>query len=335
MKKKLFAVVLIAALVLAFFAGCAKSVSYESAYDDYYLNSNGNIMEPGAVAPSSPSYGYDGSYAEKEAVSDSITGTTSSNGVMIPYDPSTTAEKIIYSASVQMETLQFDDTVSSLEAAVKSIGGFVESSNISGDTSYDSDGKVQILNRKAFYTVRIPAEKFNDFLTFSGTLGNITSSNKDASNVTSQYTDFEARLTSLRTEETRLLELLAKATDINALISLESRLSEVRYDIEAIQRNLKNLDSRIAYSSVSFTIREVRVYQSHVSVQRSFGERIGDSFTGGWDDFVDGLEDFCVGFVGAIFPLTIVAALAVVAVLLIRKAVKKGKAAKTHSEGED
>lgn len=333
MKKKLFAVLLAAMLILALFAGCAKgSVSSESKYDDYYMNS-GNIMEPGA--PSSPSYGFDGEWSEKESISDTATGTTSSDGVMIPYDPSTTAEKIIYSATVNMETLQFDETISSLEAAVQSIGGFIESSNISGDSSYDSEGKVQILNRKAFYTVRVPAQKFNEFLTFSGTLGNVTSSNKDADNVTSQYMDFEARLTSLKTEETRLLELLAKATDINALISLESRLSEVRYDIEAIQRNLNNLDSRIAYSSVSFTIREVRVYQTSVSVQRSFWERFGDSFTGGWDDFVDGIEDFCIGFVGAIFPLTVVAALTVVAVLLIRRAVKKAKAAKKQSEGEE
>jgi len=333
MKKKLFAVLLAVMMVLGLFAGCAakESVSNTSKYDDYYLSTDGSSVAPSA--PGAPNYGFDGDMADKM---ENTAGAEndSASGAMIPYDPSTTAEKIIYSATVNMETLQFEDTVSALEAAVMSIGGFIESSNVSGDTSYDSDGKVQILNRKAFYTVRIPAQKFNEFLAYSGTLGNIISSNKNADNVTSQYTDYEARLTSLKTEETRLLELLAKATDIDALIALNNRLSEVRYDIEAIERNLKNLDSRIAYSSVSFTIREVRVYQSRVPVQRSFWERIGDSFTGGWDDFVEGVEDFCVGFVGAIFPLTIVAVLAVVAIILIRKSVKTRKAKKKDAGDE-
>lgn len=316
MKKRIFATLLALLLLLSLAACGAKQAEAEYYYPE----------EPGdayaGYAPGSPNLSTDNKFMD---TSESTADTVTEGGAA---EIAQQAEKIIYSATVNMETLQFDDTVSALEAAVQSIGGFIENSNVSGDTSYDADGKVQIYNRRAYYTVRVPVQKFNDFLTYSGTLGNVISSNKNANNVTSQYTDYEARLVSLRTEETRLLELLAKATDIDALIALNSRLSEVRYDIEAIERNLKNLDSKISYSSVSFTIREVRVYQSSVSVQRSFWERIGDSFTGGWDDFVEGVEDFCVGLVGAIFPLTIVAALAVVAVILIRKSIKARKAKK-------
>lgn len=320
MKKRIFATLLALLLLLSLAACGAKQAETEYYYPE----------EPGdayaGYAPGSPNLSTDNKFMDtSESTADTVTG---GGAVEIAQQ----AEKIIYSATVTMETLSFDQTVESLESAVAGIGGFIQSSNVNGDTSYDEDGKVDVLNRRAYYTVRIPAEKFNDFLTYSGTLGNIISSNRNADNVTSQYTDYEARLVSLRTEETRLLELLAKATDIDALIALNNRLSEVRYDIEAIQRNLKNLDSKISYSSVSFTIREVRVYRSSVSVQRSFWERIGDSFTGGWDDFVEGVEDFTIGLVGAIVPLTIVAVLAVVAIILIRKSIKARKAKKESGD---
>jgi hypothetical protein len=142
-------------------------------------------------------------------------------------------------------------------------------------------------------------------------------------------------MTSLRTEETRLLELMQKADDINALIQLESRLSQVRYDIESIQRNLSNLDNRVAYSTVNFNIREVRVYQPSANVQRTFGQRIADSFSRGWENFVDDLGDFFVDFVGAIFPLTVFVIVVIVVLSIVRRKVKKCRAAKCAVKEEN
>lgn len=235
------------------------------------------------------------------------------------------AEKIIYSANVEMETLEFDATVKTLETTVASIGGFIENSNVSGDTSYDSDGNVEILNRRAWYTVRVPADKFNEFLNFAGEMGNVISNNRSAQNVTSQYTDFEARLESLQVQEDRLLEMMKKSDDINGLITLESRLSDVRYQIESIQRNLKNLDGKLAFSTVDFNIREVKVYKPVARVQRTFWQRLGDSFTNGWEDFVDGWADFTVGLVGSIFPLTVFIVIVIAAVIIIRRVIKKSR----------
>ena len=42
-------------------------------------------------------------------------------------------EKIIYSASVNVETTTFDESVAKLEALVSRCGGFVESSSLNGN----------------------------------------------------------------------------------------------------------------------------------------------------------------------------------------------------------
>ena len=79
---------------------------------------------------------------------------------------------------------------------------------------------------------------------------------RSAQNVTSSYTDFEARLSSLNTQEERLLDMLSKSTDVETLIALEQRLSDVRYEIESIERNLRNYDAQIRYSTIDLTIRD-------------------------------------------------------------------------------
>jgi len=351
MKNRYLALLLAALLLTTVFTGCGASAPKDNAVMDRVESSTGSAM--------APDYKFEMEESMDMIVSDSVNGA----GVIMPEAPmepgaapvpsmpkedgnvdaaagnaAQMSEKIIYSANVEMETLEFDTTVSSLESTVTSSGGFIESSNVSGDTSYDSDGNVQILNRRAWYTVRVPAEKFNQFLTFAGELGNVISTNRNAQNVTSQYTDFEARLESLQIQEERLLEMMKKSDDINGLITLESRLSDVRYQIESIQRNLKNLDGKLAYSSVDFSIREVRVYQPTVRVQRTFWQRLGDSFFRGWENFVDGWADFTVGLAGSIFPLTVFIIIVVVVVIVVRKTVKKHRAghqAKFAPKAED
>jgi hypothetical protein len=313
--KKFLAGVLALLLLCGILAGCgAKAEVSSNGAADYY-------------APMTPS--------ESEKWDDVIldkdfpTGSTVTKGE----DIALSGEKIIYYATISLETLEFEKTITALEEAVKNAGGFIQNSSVNGDTSYDENGVVQVLNRRAHYSVRVPADQLEEFLHFSGTLGNVIASSKEAENVTSRYTDLEARMASLKTEQTRLLELMEKASDINALIALEERLSAVRYEIESIQRNLDNLDSLLAYSTVTFTIREVRTYKASVTVQRTFFQRLGDSFGGGWDRFVEGLENFCIGIAGSVFPLLLLAVAVVVVVLVVKKQRKKVK--KTAPKDED
>ena len=50
--------------------------------------------------------------------------------------------------------------VAALENQVQKIGGFVESHNVTGDTQYNADGTTTVVNRWAYYTVRIPCDHF-------------------------------------------------------------------------------------------------------------------------------------------------------------------------------
>ena len=267
---------------------------------------------------------------EMESVEFSTTSQEGSGESMSVEKVKSFSEKIIYSGRVYMETTEFDKAVAALDQAISSFDGFVQESNIHGDTRHNEDGTTSVVNRWGYYVVRIPTDKFDAFMNLADDIGNVTNSGRTAENVTSQYTDYEARLSSLYTQEERLLNMLEESGDLESLIQLEARLSEVRYEIESIERNLRNLDQRLAYSTISLELQEVEIYTPTVPVQRTFGEKLRDAFADGWNSFVRGMQNFIVNNVRSLPGLVLFVVIVGAALLVVRKVLRKRKVRKAQ-----
>ena len=275
---------------------------------------------------------------EMEIADIATSSNSGSSDAMSVEQVQTYAEKIIYSGYVNMETTQFDDAVNALDRAVKEYGGFVQDSSVNGWSRDNGDGTFTIMDRSAYYVVRIPVAKFDAFMALTEGIGNVTSSSRNAENVTSQYTDYEARLSSLYTQEERLLAMLEKTTDLDSLITLEARLSEVRYEIESIERNLRNLDQRLAFSTVTLEIREVEIYTPTATVQRTFGEKLSDAFSDGWSSFVRGLQRFIINTARSLPGLVLFVVIVGGAVLVffkVKKHIRRKAEAKKQAENQE
>lgn len=346
-RNKILALLLACLLVAGMLGGCgASEKSADMATDMVYAETSA-AAAPAAAAPENNTKAevdYDEAMDAVEEVETETVLTTvgysddaEAGGSASVTQTASISAKIIYSADLSIQTTEFDRSVSALERNVKDFGGFVESSDTSGNISYESDGSTNIVDRWAYYTVRIPAEKFEEFLNLSGGLGNVINSSRYAENVTSRYTDNEARLSSLRTQEERLLSMLEKSEDVESLIALEERLADVRYETESIERTLRNLDMQISYSTVSITLNEVEKYTPSVPVKRTFGEKLANSLKNGWDNFADGIKymilDLAYGLPGLILFLVIAAACVIVLVKLRRK-YKAKKAAKAKQAAD-
>ena len=302
-KRSILAILLAALLALTIFTGCAASTKSASADSAAQAPAAEMPMEEPAAAEE---------FAEAEEFAYDTVATTEAGGgaAETPEPDDSVADytaKIIYTASVSIETTEFDKAVAALENQVQKIGGFVESSNVTGDTQYNADGTTTVVNRWAYYTVRIPCDHFESFLHETEGFGNVTSTSRDAQNVTSAYTDYEARLSSLNTQEERLLDMLAKSEDVETLIALEQRLSDVRYEIESIERNLRNYDMQIKYSTVNLDLREVEVYTPTVPVRRTFSQKLADSLSDGWNGFTRGIQNVILGLASALPALILLA----------------------------
>ena len=334
MKKiRILAILLAVTLLALSLTACASGKSAQNASSADSVMVTETTSAPAAEAPMEE-------YVEaEEAKADGSAFSTTANDVTEDAAPEAdaadAASKIIYSANLQAQTTDFDAAIAALDKQITAFGGFIERSDISGDTQYNNDGTTTVVNRWADYTIRVPAAKFEEFLRQTEGLGNVTSVSRYAENVTSQYTDYEARLSSLRTQEERLLAMLEKSEDVESLIALEQRLSDVRYELESIERNLRNLDLQISYSTVNLYLEEVEIYTPTVPVQRTFSEKLSSAFSDGWTGFVRGLQYFCLDL-ASILPGLVLFVLIVLAVFfLVRKVlrtVKQRRAAKEAAE---
>lgn len=315
MTKRLSALLLAFILCLSLTA-CGAGSAYES------MDSIADSMLGGMTTNDSVSMdkgffndGYDNSY-ESESKLETETPDTDAPVVQ------TINEKLIYTGELSLETIEFDKALASINSLITRYGGFIESSDIDGNVTYNDDGTAKIMNRYAAYIIRIPAASFETVMTEAGSIGNVTNSHSEATNVTSQFTDNEARLSALKLQEERLLAIMAAATEVTDLIELEKRIAEVRYEIEFIERTLRDLQSQVSYSTIELYVEEVGGYEEAVSVQRTFGERIGDGFKKGWGGFIGAIQGIVVG-AAEVSPILIL--IGIVAGVFIYTRKKNGK----------
>ncbi len=308
MKKKVFALLLCAALIAALFAGCSSDNAYygksssASSYDGYREEPYAYTTE--TKAASDEDYYY---YDEPEMYADD----SSSLASLTVESALNSNRKIILTANIYMETRDFSGSVQMLRESVEALGGYISGA----DTSiYNSTYSLH----HGYYTVRIPAENFSDFITASEKMGNVTSANVGQTDVTYSYNDIETRLETLYAQKDRLLALMEEAEDIDTIVTLENALTETIYEIESLTGQRNRYDDQIAYSTAYVSIDEVRDLTATVTPPKTLGERISQAFTSTWQNFGDGCEDFLVWLVEALPTLIILAIIAIVIIVIIR-----------------
>lgn len=307
--RKSFAFILSAAITAGLITGCGGSKAASTAV-------NTMVAETAAAAPmdyerSEGAYqtpGFNAEMGENPMEETGAAGLTSTNTVQ----PVTATRKLIRNVNLSVETTGFDALISNLTAAVTGFGGYVEQSDISGNSvssSYDG-------NRYAYLTVRVPSDKLDLFITQVEEQGNITNKSESTQDVTLQYSDIESRKKSLTIEQERLWALLEKADTLEAVIALESRLSEIRYQLEAFESQLRTYDNQVDYSTVSINISEVKVLTP--TAPDSVITRIQKGFTRNLSNVADGLVDFFVWLVSSLPVLVLLAIIAALAFFLVR-----------------
>ncbi|WP_368182727.1 DUF4349 domain-containing protein [Anaerotruncus rubiinfantis] len=183
--------------------------------------------------------------------------------------------KIIKNSYLTLETKEFDSAITQITALVKEKGGYIESQSADGiSMTYRGD----YYERYGNITARIPAEKLDETVNTLGTLCNVVSRSENMDDITDTYFDAQARLNSLKVQETTLLDILAKAEKLEDVITLQQALAEVRYQIESLTAQLGRMDKQVAYSYLYIELREVVEYKNVTTAPKTFGEEVSAAF---------------------------------------------------------
>lgn len=324
MKRKLFAISLAAILLLAGCGGGSKTAEdsqapASGATSDYeggnYLPDRENYwdMDSAETAPSEP----------MPAPPTPAGGSEPSSVYQNP------GAKLIRRAELNIQTEQFDQSLEALNQLVNNCGGYFESANLYGGGRRDA-----YATRSGEYVVRIPAQQYNLFLSSTGDLGYVNSKTESSEDVGTQYYDTETRLKTQRTKQERLLALLERAETMEDIISLENALSDVEYQIEMYSSDLRRYDALINFSTFRIYLNEVRQITEEVGETASLGQRMAAGFQASFRDLGQGFQDLLVWVSYNLFLTAVLIGVAVAAVVVGKRELKKvhGKSGKKPEE---
>ncbi|MFO7952244.1 MAG: DUF4349 domain-containing protein [Bacillota bacterium] len=211
---------------------------------------------------------------------------------------------------------------------VREIDGLIDSSSI-----YE----IREGQYGARMTIRVPEESFEEVMGKLETLGKATDVRTELEDVTDRYIDLQSRLKNLEAQESRLTEILDMAETVEEVLEVEKELQRVRGEIESMSARLDQLKDQITYSTIDISLREEAVPTGAVSpyVFDNLGKRIAEAFTGGINFLLNAASMMIIVFSAIMPALIILAVIALVIWLLIRRQIRRKNAALEQDGGQE
>ena len=296
MKKKIWIMAILMAGALA--AGCGGAAK-------------STMSAAGVTEETSAAYG---AYENEKTMDDQAEdgAVTDASGIETPTN---TSQKLIKTVTLNMETKEFDTLLTGIQAKVTETGGYTERSEVSGNSYYGSG------NRSAWLTLRIPADKLDTFVTTVTGMGNVTNKSESVEDITLQYVDTESHKKALETEQDRLLTLMEQAETMDDIIKIETRLSEIRYELQTYETTLRTYDNQVSYSTVEIDLNEVE--RESAPEKQSFASELTTRLTDNLYHISRGLRSFTIWFLASLPYIAIFAVAAFIVIKIVRKIVWK------------
>ena len=157
----------------------------------------------------------------------------------------TDERKMIRTGSLIMIAKSPTETAEKIRALAEGVGGFLVSSQTAGGPEAAN----------ASLVIRVPVARFEEVRSGIRKLGiRVESESFEAQDVTRAYVDQEARLRSLRAQETQYLEIMKRAVSVKDTLEVSEKLSEVRGQIEQQQAEFNALSKQVETVVISISL---------------------------------------------------------------------------------
>lgn len=291
--KKMTAILVTLCMLAALLAGCGGASKSTQAFD---------------AAAAAPAEAANGAYYDMESAKSEDGGLTGdTDSTVLPE-----GRKWIITVNMSAETEDLDALMEALNGKISGLGGYVEDQDSYNGSMYSSRRY-----RSASLTVRIPAERVDEFTEEMSGIANVVSTNLSREDITLSYVATESRVKALQTEEARLLELMEQAETMADLLEIESRLTDVRYELENRASQLRLYDNQVDYATIYLSIDEVQEYTP--VEEPTVWERISGGFVSSIKGVGNGLLDLLVWVLAKSPYLVILGGVTVGVVVLIKK----------------
>ncbi|GAB3810395.1 DUF4349 domain-containing protein [Kribbella italica] len=212
-----------------------------------------------------------------------------------PAQPNLT-RAIVKTGSLTVEDNDVDKQRQAAIGVVTSLRGQVASE----DTGSDDDGRIT----RANLVLKVPTAAYETAIQRLSELGTRTGIRQESSDVTEQVVDVDSRIASQRASLERMRALLAKATTIAEIVSVESELTRREADLEALLAKQKALSGQTELATLSLVIAEPGKAPVVETDDRGFLAGL----SGGWNAFTTTFFALTT-VLGAVLPFLVALAL--------------------------
>lgn len=151
--------------------------------------------------------------------------------------------QIVKTGEITVEVASVATSVGEIRALALEMGGYVGGSNAGGPDD------------AATLTLRIPADRFDAAIDrLHGMDGKVVAEATREQDVTGQVVDLDARIRNLQASEAQYRALLNQATKIDDILTVQSRLDQVRGEIEQLQAQLDQLSNLADLATLTVTV---------------------------------------------------------------------------------
>ena len=239
--------------------------------------------------------------SQRKSKAKKTSGSTDSESTNVPQKKNN--RKVIYKSSLSINVDSFDGVDTEVNQLVAKYDGFIASANLD-----HFQGK----RRNGYWQVRVPVENYQAFMGTIGDIGTVVKRKEDASDVTAEFYDLEARIKNKLRLEERIVELLAQAKgELARLIEVENELSRVREEIERMQGRKRLMMDVTSLTTIEIRIQEIETYQPTAAT--AFGDRVDNAWTSAVSQATETGENLIVNLVRN----AIVIGLAVVGIIFL------------------
>lgn len=236
--------------------------------------------------------------------------------------------KIIKNGVMSLQADDVNATYKKMLNYVVSIGGYEFSYDYSED-QYDGSGYISAV-------FKLPPEKLDAVMKYCGDSAKILTSNTSSEDVTSEYHDYQTRLTTMQKSLDSYYALLEKAQTTESIIAIQSTINDLTVEIESIKGQLKLLENLTSEATLTISISQTPVSVTEDVEWDSISLKdMGRLSSNGFISVVNFLWSviqWLFIILISISPLLVIAGIVVLIIVLCVKSNKKKKAKKAQTE---
>jgi hypothetical protein len=113
---------------------------------------------------------------------------------------------------------------------------------------------VEIYEDSRSYTIRVPQAAYGKLFSVLSEMGSLLYRSESAEDVTLNYYDLEGRLATKRELLKTFQNYLGRATDIEEIMTVETRIAELQQEIDWLGKELRSLADLVDYATIDLTL---------------------------------------------------------------------------------